>query len=157
MIVSEEGLEFLVEEEGKEYKAYPDPGPSGYPWTIGVGHTGADVYPGLVWTDEQIREALINDAAVAGSIVNGHVTVPLTQSQFDALVSFVFNIGQGIPGQRDGFVWLRSGYHSTMLRKLNAGDYKGAADEFPKWANPPLPGLIRRRAKEREMFLRGIV
>jgi lysozyme len=88
-------------------------------------------------------------------IIAQWVTAPLTQGQYDALVSFLYNIGPGIAGVHDGLVWLRSGYHSTLLRKLNASDYAGATAEFPKWANPPLPGLKIRRAREQLLFKGG--
>ena len=70
-------------------------------------------------------------------------------------MDFVFNVGTGQPGRRDGFVWLRDGNHSTIYRKLVAGDYTGAADEFAKWDLPPLPGIVTRRRRERQLFLTG--
>jgi lysozyme len=71
------------------------------------------------------------------------VKVPLAQGQFDALVSFSFNVGLGALGS------------STLLRKLNAGDYRGAAAEFPRWnkaGGKVYEGLTRRRAAERSLF-----
>ena len=56
----------------------------------------------------------------------------LKQQEFDALVDFVFNVGTGQPGHKDGFVWLRNGNHSTMYSELVGGDHAGAANEFPK-------------------------
>ncbi len=76
--------------------------------------------------------------------VNRLVTVPLTQNQFDALISFVFNLGIG------------NFRTSTLLKKLNAGDYTGAAKEFPPWVRADgkqLPGLIKRRDAEKALFL----
>lgn len=130
--------------EGREYKAYPDPGSKdGKPWTIGVGHTGSEVHEGLVWNDAQIDAAFENDSAKFESAVDKLVTVTLNQFQFDALVCLVFNIGiQAFKG-------------STLLRKLNAGDYSGAGNEFLRWCRndgKKMPGLYRRRMAEKLLF-----
>ncbi len=93
----------------------------------------------------QADSALISDLAQCERAVNRLVKVTLTQNQFDALVSFVFNVGSGN---------LQS---STLLRKLNSGDYKGAADEFLRWnkaAGKVMNGLVARRTAEREFFLK---
>jgi len=93
----------------------------------------------------------------AENLVQEHVKVALTQGQFDALVSILFNVGPGAKGEKDGIIFLASGRSSTLLRKLNAGDYAGAADEFRKWChgagNTLLEGLVTRRARERALFL----
>jgi len=85
------------------------------------------------------------------------VTSPLTQNQFDALVSILFNVGPGAKGVKDGIITLKSGVPSTLLRMLNLSIYAGAADEFPKWCHglggALLPGLVTRRARERALFL----
>lgn len=92
----------------------------------------------------------------AENLVQEHVKVALTQCQFDALVSIVFNVGPGAKGEKDGIIFLASGQSSTLLRKLNAGDYAGAADEFPKWclgaSGTLLGGLVTRRTRERALF-----
>lgn len=140
--------------EGLRLKAYPDPGTGGAPWTVGYGST-LGVKEGDVITLDQAEARLDRDLLNAAAIVNKSVTVPLTQDQFDALVDFVFNVGPGKKGVKDGFVFLKSGQPSTMLRKLNSGDYEGAAGEFQKWtlaAGRTLPGLVIRRAKERALF-----
>jgi lysozyme len=83
--------------------------------------------------------------AVAAENVNQLATVPLTQNQFDALCDFVFNVGAG------------NFEESTLLRKLNDGDYGGAASEFDRWVHSGqtvLPGLVRRRAAEKALFLK---
>lgn len=130
--------------EGREHKAYPDPGSKdGKPWTIGVGHTGPEVKEGLVWDDAQIDAAFQNDSAKFESAINKLVTVTLNQFQLDALVCFVFNIG--IQAFKD----------STLLRKLNAGDYAGAANEFTRWCRndgKKMLGLYRRRYAEKLLF-----
>ena len=132
--------------------AYPDPGTGNLPFTIGHGHT-LGVREGMTITQEQAEELLLEDLRNAADVVNKWVTVPLTQGQFDALTDFVFNVGTGSPGVKDGFVWLKSGHYSTILSLLREGNYVGAAMEFPKWNLPPLPGIIRRRAAEHALFL----
>jgi len=119
-------------------------------WTIGWGHT------------HNVKAGDRITRAEAERIVSQWVTMPLSQNQFDALVSFVFNIGSGSPGRKDGFVWLKSfdsqnqPRHSTLLRKLLARDFAGAALEFPKWnhAGETISlGLTRRRNAEMQLFL----
>jgi len=94
-------------------------------------------------TPEQGESLLHADAGCAADAVARAAVVPLTQGQFDALVSFTFNLGApALEG-------------SSLLRKLNAGDVVGAAAEFPKWChagNAVLPGLVTRRARERALF-----
>jgi lysozyme len=143
MRISDAGLRFIKAHEGLRLEAYPDPGTGDKPWTIGYGHTGPDVVPGLRITAERAEELLRADVARFEAAVTRLVKVPLSQPQFDALVSFAFNVGEG--------ALARSG----LLRVLNAGDYSGAAEQFGKWVNAggkPMPGLIRRRRAERTMF-----
>lgn len=140
MKVSNNGINLVKRFEGLELKAYRD---SVGILTIGYGHTHA-VKAGDIITGEQADAFLREDLQVAELTVNTNVKVKLTQGQFDALVSFVFNLGSG------NFV------KSTLISKLNSGDYAGAADEFGKWVNAggkKLPGLVKRRAAEREVFL----
>ncbi|WP_397321946.1 lysozyme [Pantoea agglomerans] len=140
MKVSNNGINLVKRFEGLELKAYRD---SVGILTIGYGHTHA-VKAGDIITGEQADAFLREDLQVAELTVNTNVKVKLTQGQFDALVSFVFNLGSG------NFV------KSTLIKKLNAGDYAGSADEFGKWVNAggkKLPGLVKRRAAEREVFL----
>lgn len=145
LTTSDRGLALIKEFEGLETVAYPDPGNkvTGEPWTIGYGHTRG-VRKGDTCTEEQATEWLREDLGAAEGAVKHLVDVALTQPQFDALVSFVFNCGAGNFG------------NSTLLRLLNKWDYAGAADQFPRWnrgADGVLPGLVRRRAAERELFL----
>ena len=143
MTVSPKGLALLREFEGLRLNAYPDPASGGDPWTIGYGHTKG-VKKGDVITEEQANLFLWEDAAEAEEAITDLVVVPLSQGQRDALVSFIFNLGRG------------NFQRSTLLRKLNSGDYKGAADEFLRWnkaAGKVMPGLTRRRKAERELFL----
>ena len=115
--------------------AYPDV--RGVP-TIGVGHTGPEVHLGLTWTDAQVEEALADDVKWAEDEVNRCVLVPMTQNQFDALVSFTFNVG------KTGFD------HSSALRDFNNGVML-AANDLLKWDIPAV--LKGRRESERKQFL----
>ncbi len=131
--------------EGCKLKAYPDPGTGGKPWTIGYGHTGPEVTPGLIWTQAQADKALASDLAAMGRSVSALIgAVPTTQGQFDALTDFAFNVGP------------ENLKNSTLLKKHLARDYAGAADEFGKWikaAGKVLPGLVTRRAREKALYL----
>lgn len=148
MRLSDVGLAHLKSFEGLRLEAYPDPGSAnGLPITIGYGSTrtmgGAAWMLGDRITEAEAAQLLRRDAAVAEAAVNRLVQVPLTQAQYDALVSFAFNVGAG------------AFESSTLLRLLNAGDYAGAATQFDRWVNndgKKLAGLVRRRAAEREMF-----
>lgn len=135
MKTSTQGLTILIEREGSENKAYRD---SVGVLTIGVGHTGPEVHEGLVWTDEQVRQAFAKDIERFEKAVNDAVQIELDQYQFDALVSFAFNVGVG------AFT------ASTLVRKLNAGDIDGAAGQFDRWHIPP--EITSRRNGEREQF-----
>lgn len=138
--------------EGREYKAYPDPGSKdGKPWTIGIGHTGPEVHEGLVWNDAQIDAAYAKDCEEKERDVRSLVKVTVNQNQFDALVCFAFNVGSDIDADS-----IAEGLgDSTLLKKLNAGDYAGAANEFTKWCRndgKKMLGLYRRRMAEKLLF-----
>lgn len=133
------GLNIIKQFEGCKLKAYLCP--AGIP-TIGYGHT-KDVKLGDTCTQEQAEKWLMDDYYIAEQQVKRLITVPLTANQLGALVSFVFNLGSG------------SLMGSTLRRKLNTGDYKGAALEFDKWVyskGQKLNGLIARRKAEKELF-----
>ena len=142
--------------EGREYKAYKDPlSADGRPYTIGIGHTGPEVYLGLVWNDDQINSAYEKDVSEAERMVDSCVKVTINQYQYDALVSIMFNVGPGKKGVKDGIITLKSGDSSTLLRKLNSGDYAGCANEFTKWCRgggKKSLGLYRRRFAEKLLF-----
>jgi len=126
------------------FEAYPDPGTGGDPWTIGWGSTGPDIKKGVVWTQGQCDERFAEHVAEFGTGVAAAIgDAPTSQHQFDAMVSFAYNVG---------LANLRS---STLLKKHKAGDYAGAAAEFAKWnkaAGKVLPGLVRRRAAEAALY-----
>lgn len=135
-----DGKSIVRKFEGCELKAYLCP--AGIP-TIGYGHTH-NVKLGDTCTQQQADEWLEDDFFYATSDVKSVVKVPLTDNQLDALASFVFNLG------------VRKLIQSTLLKKLNAKDYTGAANEFDKWvfaAGKKLNGLIARRAAEKALFL----
>jgi lysozyme len=134
------GLALTEQFEGCRLTAYQD---EVGVWTIGYGHTGADVTPGLTITQVQAQQLLQKDIAGSAACVNTAVTVPLDQDEFDALVDFVFNLGQG------------AFENSTMLKYLNLGELTAAAGEFDKWDHAGgmvVAGLLRRREAEEAMF-----
>lgn len=145
MRLSQHGVAVAHYFEQCKLKAYPDPGSkNGEPWTIGWGHTGPEVKPGLVWTQEQADAAFLVDIARFELAVINVADVPLTQGQFDALVLFAYNVGSKV---------LET---STLLRKLNNEDYGGAALEFRRWNKNDgkvMRGLTRRRAAEECLFM----
>jgi len=159
MKTGNEGVALIKEFEGFSANAYPDPKSGGVPYTIGNGTTrypdGKPVALGDVCTKEQAEQYLRHDLKKFESAVSAAVNVPLTQGQFDAMVSIVYNVGPGSKAKA-GIIMLKDGKPSTLLRKLNAGDYRGAADEFLKWVSPGTKvegGLRRRRTAERQLFL----
>lgn len=141
---SQKGIDLIKSFEGCRLVAYQD---SVGVWTIGYGHTSG-VYAGMTITEQQAEDFLRADLGTSESAVNRLVTYSINQNQFDALVSFTFNVGSGNFGG------------STLLKKLNAGDTTGAADQFDVWVyagGQVLEGLVRRRAAEKELFLNGTV
>jgi lysozyme len=142
--VTARGIDAIKQREGLRLKAYKD---SAGRWTIGYGHLiqkGEEYLLSDQGITENDAELLLrSDLSKAESAIKRLVTVPLTANQFDALVSFVFNIGSSAFQQ------------STLLQKLNSGDYAGAAAEFPKWrfaGGLESPGLLARRAAEQSTF-----
>ena len=143
MQLSKTGLQLIAQFESCCLTAYQDI--RGI-WTIGFGHTGPEVVEGLAWTQDQADAQLLKDTQYATNTVNQLVKVPLTQGQFSALCSFVFNVGSG------------NFHSSTMLRLLNSGDYVGAAGEFERWdksGGVVVAGLLRRRVAEEQEFNGG--
>lgn len=128
-------------------------------WTIAWGHTGLDVYEGLTITqtvaDAMLGQDLIECESAIKKFFDG---VPLTQGQFDALVSFLYNVGPGKRGVKSGLFVLINGQPSTLALKVLARDWPAAADEFLKWiysGGVLLRGLECRRKAERQLFLTG--
>jgi lysozyme len=149
MITSGDGLTLIKRYE--RFMALPYmPTPHDVP-TIGYGTT---VYPSgrrvslkdRAITEPRASDLLANDVKACENAVHEAVVVPLTQGQFDALVSFVYNVGE------------TAFDNSTLLKRLNAANYAAAADEFARWnkqAGRVLKGLVRRRAEERALFVKG--
>ncbi|EBX3143159.1 lysozyme [Salmonella enterica subsp. enterica serovar Ealing] len=140
MKTSDNGRAFIRAREGVKLAAYQD---GGGVWTIGYGHTRG-VKQGQVINHEQADEFLDSDLRQVESCISERVTVALNQNQFDALVSFVFNVG------RQAFS------DSTLLKKLNEGNYRAAADQFTRWVydnDQFVQGLYNRRVAERDLFL----
>ena len=145
MTTSAAGRAAITEREGNKLTAYRD---SVGILTIGVGHTSAAgppaVAPGMTITATESDQILSRDLAKFELAVLKAVKVPMSQSEFDALVSLAFNIGG------EAFV------QSTLVKKLNSGDRMAAADQFMVWnkaGGNPLKGLTARRQAERRQFL----
>lgn len=146
MQISNTGISLIKQFEGCRLTAYKDSVgvlTIGYGWTQPVD--GRAIYLGMT-IDQPTADRLLRTGVVQfEQAVNQLVKVKITQGQFDALVSFAYNLGT------------RALSTSTLLKKLNAGDYKGAANEFPRWnkaAGKVMNGLVARRAAERELFLK---
>ncbi|MDS0828893.1 lysozyme [Serratia marcescens] len=140
MKTSSKGRTLIKKFESLQLVAYRD---SVGVLTIGYGHTHGVQWGDTVTTIEA-EDLLTADLANVEKTLASAVHVPLNQNQYDALASFIFNLG---PGNFNS---------STLLKKLNNGDYQGAADEIPRWnraGGKELRGLTRRRAAERELFL----
>lgn len=159
--INKAGLELIKRNEGCVLKAYPDPASpravnkrktgvdnpklSGAPWTIGYGHT-RDVKEGQVISLHQAEEMLKSDLELFYEPDVAKLAPKATENQFAALVSFAYNLGVDALAK------------SSLLKKFKAGDVQGAAAEFMKWKyaqGQVLPGLVKRRAEERSLFLQS--
>lgn len=145
--ISDDGVEFIASHEG--FIGHPYNDPVGYA-TIGYGHllhknnvTAADKKEWGNITKKQGLALLRKDASGAEAAIHRMVKVPITQSMYDALISFAYNVGTG------------SLQKSSLLKKINKKDYKGAANEFGKWVysnHKKLPDLVERRGQEKDLF-----
>lgn len=144
MKTSQAGIDLIHSFEQLRLKAYPDPGSKdGKPYTVGWGSTGSDIGPGTVWKKEKADQRFASDLRKFEQAVSLLVKVPLAQYQFDALVSFTYNLGIGS---------LKS---STLLKMLNEGDYSNAGLQLLRWTKNDgveMAGLVRRRKAELKMF-----
>jgi len=144
MAVPQGAIDLVKRFEGCKLRAYLCPVKV---WTCGWGATGADVGRGTVWTQEDADDRLADDLRKFAIAVDHMVRVRLTEGQRSALISLAFNVGS---------VALKE---STLLRLLNAGDYRGAGEQFLRWnkgGGRVLGGLVARRAAESELFLEGV-
>lgn len=135
------GIALIKQHEGCVLSTYRCPANK---CTIGYGHTGNDVKPGMTITADRAEELLRHDLTVAEAAIARLVTVPLSQPQHDAIASLIFNIG--VPAFAK----------STMLKLINRKDFTKAADEFARWSHVNgvlLPGLLKRRKAEMTLFL----
>ena len=138
--IPECGVDLIKRFEGCELTAYQD---QGGVLSVGYGHTGDDVCEGMTITQEQADDFLEQDLQTSQNAIDQLVTVPLTKNQNGALLSFVYNVGQG------------NFKKSTLLKRLNANQYLLAADQFPAWDKVDglvNAGLHRRRLAEQELF-----
>lgn len=144
MKISDRGIRFIKQEEGERLVSYRDV--VGI-WTIGVGHTGSvdglPVHKEMRIDAKKSTELLLMDLRTVERAINKDVIAAMNQNQYDALCSLIFNIGIG--AFRD----------STLRKRLNAGDYKGAADAFLMWkrAGSAKDILLPRRERERALFM----
>ncbi len=130
--------------EGCKLEAYPDPATGGAPWTIGYGATGPGIARGLKWSQKQAEDRLALDLDRFMAGVKSVLRHKVNDRQLAAMTSLAYNIGVG------------AFKGSTLLRKFNAGDIEGAANEFPRWnkANGKvMRGLTNRRLDEQKLFL----
>ena len=137
---SQRGIDLIKRWEGFRDRAYLCPGNV---WTIGYGHT-KNVYQGMCISKEQAEQLLREDLKHFEASVIQLVTVKLNQAQFDALVSFTFNVG------------VYAFKKSTLLRLVNQENFLEAANQFDRWVNAngkKLPGLVKRREEEKQLFL----
>lgn len=144
--ISSNGYALIKQSEGYESNAYLD---TGGVWTIGFGTikypNGAPVKKGDTCTQDQANQWLINDCKWVDSCLDKALKVKLTQNQFDALASFVYNVGETAFSK------------STMLTLINKGDFKGAAGQFDRWIydnGKVINGLVNRRKIEKALFLK---
>ena len=145
--ISPHGLEKLKQWEGLKTKAYKD---AGGVWTIGYGHTAMagspQPYQGQVITAAEAENILLKDLAQYEAAVENNVNVKLNDNQFAALVSFAFNVGIG------------AFKNSTLLKKLNQGDFNAVPTELMKWTKAggkKLQGLVNRRRAEGYLWMEG--
>lgn len=150
MTISQKGIDLIKLFEGFEANAYPDPATGAEPWTIGYGSTymnGDKVKKGDKITVEA-AEKLLKHTIVStyGNAIDANVKKPLTQNQYDALCSFVYNVGVG------------NFKRSTLLKKINVNpDDPAIINEFLKWnkaAGKPMVGLTKRRTAEAQLYFK---
>lgn len=171
MHINRQGLKIIKDSESLQLEAYPDPGSelfracqaaglspynggykelpawptlSGAPWTVGYGHTGKDVYPGLRIDEDKAEDILQTDLAFFETNVESLMPGEFTRNQFSACVSLAYNIG------------IVAFAKSTVLRRFDEGNLAAAAGAFSMWVKSKgkvLGGLVTRRKAESDLFL----
>lgn len=154
------GALLVAPHEGKVNNVYLDPANI---LTSCYGHTGPELKIGMQFTDEQCLQQLAADLAAHNQILRSVVKVPLSEGEYAAYLSFLYNVGPGKYGVKDGFVFLRSGRMSSMLRLLNAGQRVAACKQLQYWTTATvngersqLNGLVRRRNAEMKICLKDL-
>jgi lysozyme len=154
MYISEDAVQMIARHEGLRLRAYRD---AVGVWTIGYGHTAMAGAPfpkdGMTITLSEAVAILRRDIAAVEQQVLSLVTVPISINHLGALVSFAFNVGTDV----DADTKAEGLGDSTLLRHVNAGRFDAAAAEFSKWVKADgrtLPGLVKRREEERQLFLK---
>jgi lysozyme len=144
-MIGDKGLKLIKELEGCKLDAYLCPANV---WTVGYGATGSGIAKGTKWTQQQAEDDLIRRCNIIGLWLDGQLKKPANQNQRDAMISLIYNIGQGA---------FKS---SSVLKNFNAGNISAAADSFLLWnkatvngKKTELAGLTRRRAAEKQLFL----
>ena len=148
MKTSNTGITLIKSFEGLELTSYPDPGTGGDPWTIGYGSTSG-VHPGMTITAEEAEEMLVRDLQSFERSVSDIIPIALSQPEFDALVSFTYNVGAGALAS------------STLRRRLLADEprcqvYQEEMLRWNKGGSGVMPGLTRRRQEEADLACSGV-
>lgn len=146
LAVSVGGLGFIAQHEGKRNQSYADPAHGWAVPTVCYGHTRTAA-KGRAFSDAECLTLLQQDADEAAAHLRRLAPVPMTQGEFDAYTSFIFNAGPGNFAQ------------STLRKKLLAGDAVGACGELSRWVHAngkKLAGLVKRRAEEKAVCLRDL-
>ena len=154
MNISQNCIDLVKHYEGCRLRAYADPKTGASPFTVGWGATGEGIDHATCWSQPQADARLLADLASRVSDANQAIKVPVSQGQFDAFVSILFNVGHGSP-IKDGIVRLKSSYPSTLLRLLNGYQYQAARDQFIRWCSPGTSvtnGLRKRRRAEQALW-----
>jgi lysozyme len=141
MNINNAGIQLIKTFEGCKLTAYQDQ--KGI-WTVGFGCTGPTIKEGLTITQDEADKMLLDALGLVIRGLNGLIVVPITENQFNAMASLIYNVG------------LEYFKTSTLLRYVNNSDFVAAADQFLLWdhcAGKVDPGLLRRRQAERELFL----
>ncbi|AXH72913.1 MAG: endolysin/autolysin [Caudoviricetes sp.] len=155
MIISQQGIDLIKHYESCSLTAYRD---STGILTIGYGHTGRDVREGETISPDTANQLLVDDLQSFENMLNDRLDTDIEQYQFDALMSFLFNIGPGQTGVKDGLFCLKNGNPSTLWKMVQSSDFSSASKQFLLWnraGGVVLRGLTYRRQSESLLFSTG--